>query len=194
MTFLPEWSMSWTNAFWFSALSLVTSFVLVRFFPGHFRKRVFTMPDFSTTWGRVAKRINMACMLTMLFVPLFAPLQFGSGYFIPGVGVYLLGYVFYVMALVNYATTEPGRPVVSGVYRLSRNPQQIGMIIMWTGVGMTTGVMLFLPCAACNSYSPIPRFLRRKSFALNGMARNTGNTCGVRPATCFSFDCFGTPF
>lgn len=166
MTFLPEWSMSWTNAFWFSALSLVTSFVLVRFFPGHFRKRVFTMPDFSTTWGRVAKRINMACMLTMLFVPLFAPLQFGSGYFIPGVGVYLLGYVFYVMALVNYATTEPGRPVVSGVYRLSRNPQQIGMIIMWTGVGMTTGVMLFFALCGMQLVFAYPTFLAQEEFCL----------------------------
>ncbi len=39
-----------------------------------------------------------------------------------------------VIAMLNFAKTERDKPVVTGIYRLSRHPIQIMAVVMWIGI------------------------------------------------------------
>lgn len=166
MTFFPEWTLAWDNAFWFTLVALSASFVLALVFPRDFRKRVFTMPKFESTWGRIAKRLNMFCLLFLLGLPLLTPIRADGPWFVPGVVLFFAGLVFYVAALLNYASTDPDRPVVKGVYRFSRNPQQMTTIMMWIGVGLATGTLLFICICLLQLVLAYPTFLVQEEFCI----------------------------
>ncbi len=58
------------------------------------------------------------------------PLKVDSIYFVVGLVLFIISFVAYIMSLVAYATSNPDKPVTKGIYKLSRNPQQISTILM----------------------------------------------------------------
>ena len=88
--------------------------------------------------------ITMAVLLGWL-----APLPIPAPMFIQwlGVGFAALGFVFGVLALIEFrrvrAALDPKKPtkilVTSGVYRFTRNPTYLGFVFMLIGLPMTVG-------------------------------------------------------
>jgi protein-S-isoprenylcysteine O-methyltransferase Ste14 len=144
MNLLPQLSIGWENAFWFSLLFWISNLIILKMYPDHYKDRVLKFPKLSGKSQEIIGRFNFILFQGLVFIVLFIPLQFETTWFIIGLILFTLSYTAYMMSLINYATSNPKYPVTKGIYRLSRNPQQISTIFMWIGIGFMCNCMLLI--------------------------------------------------
>jgi len=77
-------------------------------------------------------------LLWFIFVSL-TPLKIGDVVFVIGISMYSLGLIGFVIALVNFKNTPADQPVTSGLYRISRHPQQLAVSVSFLGIGIAIG-------------------------------------------------------
>ena len=101
--------------------------------------------DFQLT--RKENRLTYAVFLPMVvsFVyAVFLPLQLGTTWLYSGLLVFTFGIVFTTVALLNFATSPKGKVITKGLYRFSRNPMYIGLLLMQIGLGIACSSWLYL--------------------------------------------------
>ena len=101
--------------------------------------------DFQLT--RKENRLTYAVFLPMItsFVyAVFLPLQLGTIWLYSGLTIYLFGIVFTIVAILNFATSPKDKVINKGLYRFTRNPTYIGMILMQIGLGIACSSWLYL--------------------------------------------------
>jgi len=101
--------------------------------------------DFQLT--RKENRLTYAVFLPMVvsFVyAVFLPLQLGTTWLYSGLILYLFGVVFTIVAIRNFATSPKDKVITKGLYRFTRNPMYIGMLLMQLGVGIVGESWLYL--------------------------------------------------
>jgi len=74
----------------------------------------------------------------------FLPLQLGTTWLISGLIIYLFGIVSTIVAILNFATSPKDKVITTGLYRFTRNPTYIGIILMHIGLGIACSSWLFL--------------------------------------------------
>ena len=94
------------------------------------------------------ERRTMNAMLFTIFVSfvyaVFLPLQLGTAWFFPGLIIYLFGLLFTTTALLNFASTPKDELVTKGLYRISRNPMNIGWLVTQIGLSVACISWLYL--------------------------------------------------
>jgi protein-S-isoprenylcysteine O-methyltransferase Ste14 len=81
-------------------------------------------------------------MFSWIFLAIFTPLEFNRVIFVLGILVYLVGLVGMVGALLNYRDAPLDQPVTAGLYKISRNPQQVTILIAFLGISLMVGSWL----------------------------------------------------
>jgi len=74
----------------------------------------------------------------------FLPLQLGTTWLYSGLLVFTFGMVFTIVALLNFATSPKGRVITKGLYRFSRNPMYVGLLLMQIGLGIVCSSWLYI--------------------------------------------------
>lgn len=166
MNFLPQFELSLTNAFWFSIVFIITNIIMLRVHPSHYRKRVLSMPKFDNKFHQFAGMLNFIIFQGLVGILIFIPIQFNYNEFIIGMVIFTTGYILYVMSLYNYATSQPDKPVTKGVYKISRNPQQIFTILMWTGIGLLTSCWLIIFLCLLQLFLAYPTFIAQENYCV----------------------------
>ena len=166
MNLIPEFTISWMNGFWFSLVFIITNIVMIKIFPEHYKKRVLTMPKFNDMLTQAIGTFNFILFQGLIIISIFIPVKYKSVLFIHGIALFFIGYVFYVISLINYATTNPDRPVVKGMYKYSRNPQQIMTIVMWLGVGLAMSNYLILIICLIQIITVYPTFIAQEEYCI----------------------------
>jgi protein-S-isoprenylcysteine O-methyltransferase Ste14 len=101
--------------------------------------------DFQLT--RKEKRIINVIFLPMLIswvYAIFLPLQLGTAWLYSGLVIYLFAIVFTVVAILNFATSPKDKVITKGLYRFTRNPTYVGLILLHIGVGIACSSWLLL--------------------------------------------------
>jgi protein-S-isoprenylcysteine O-methyltransferase Ste14 len=101
--------------------------------------------DFQLT--RKENRIANAVFLPMVTswgYAVFLPLQLGTLWLYTGLTICLFGMIFTSIAILNFATSPKDKVVTKGLYRFTRNPTYIGIILMQTGLGIACASWLYL--------------------------------------------------
>jgi len=91
-------------------------------------------------------------LMNTIFLPMvvswvyavFLPLQLGTAWLYSGLVIFLFGIVFTIVAILNFATSPKDKVITKGLYRFTRNPTYIGMILMHIGLGVACSSWLFL--------------------------------------------------
>jgi len=73
---------------------------------------------------------------------IFTPLRTGSLFLYVGLAIYLLGFSVVMVSLFEYRRAEVDRLVTHGIYRVSRNPQWIGLVLVFVGTAMAVATWL----------------------------------------------------
>jgi protein-S-isoprenylcysteine O-methyltransferase Ste14 len=102
----------------------------------------------------------------IFILSILTPLQIGSNYFIPGMVLYDLGLSGFVVALFNFKNTPHDRPVTGGLYRVSRNPQQVMFFVTFIGVCVAMGSWLALLIQMASSVLLHTRILAEEKACL----------------------------
>ena len=80
-------------------------------------------------------------LLWLIWVSL-TPLKIGDVVFVVGISVYSLGLIGFVIALGSFKNTPVDQPVTSGLYRISRHPQQSTASLSFLGISIAIGSWL----------------------------------------------------
>jgi len=74
----------------------------------------------------------------------FLPLHFGTVWFYVGLLITLVGLVGTILILVGWARTSSGEPVTRGIYRYSRHPMYVTMVLVLLGLSIISVSWVFL--------------------------------------------------
>jgi protein-S-isoprenylcysteine O-methyltransferase Ste14 len=72
------------------------------------------------------------------------PLNINNPIFLLGTTIYFIGYLFVMSALHYFRITPIDQPVAGGPYRVSRNPQWVGLFLVFLGSAIATTVWFYI--------------------------------------------------
>jgi protein-S-isoprenylcysteine O-methyltransferase Ste14 len=101
--------------------------------------------DFKLT--RKENRLTYAVLLPMIIswvYAVFLPLQLGTAWLYSGLVICVCGMIFTSVAILNFATSPKEKVITKGLYRFTRNPTYIGIILMQIGLGIACSSWLYL--------------------------------------------------
>jgi protein-S-isoprenylcysteine O-methyltransferase Ste14 len=97
--------------------------------------------------GRVYRITGILSMLLWLLstaYSVFLPLKTGTVWFAAGLIVFLLGLFVDIASTVSFARTPQNMPVTGGIYRYSRHPIYVSLVMIYLGTGIASASWLFL--------------------------------------------------
>lgn len=101
-------------------------------------------------------RWNKALLLTQVIIlpftiiySFFLPLKLGTVWLYVGLPISVLGIIMPVISGVSlYSATAPlDKPVITGVYRITRNPEYFSVFLQYLGIGISCLSWAFILCA-----------------------------------------------
>jgi len=138
MSIVPTFEIGLWNA-WILTTILFLFIMLSGALPKNIGKRI--------TPVREVKKINSGMMIVffaLIIYSIFLPLKLGTIWLYIGLAVYILGFIISSAALFSIATTKPGEPFTTGMYRYSRHPIALGTLLPFIGTGIATASWLLL--------------------------------------------------
>jgi len=144
VSFLPAFELGLWNAWIFMAPALL---VLLLCFPVMMKKDA---PDGPTRIPCKSKiTLLVASLSKIIFFPavfysVFLPLRLGTIWFYVGFPITLIGLVGITIVLVGWIKTPVGQPVTRGIYRYSRHPMYVTMVLLLLGVSIISASWVFL--------------------------------------------------
>lgn len=74
-----------------------------------------------------------------LVLVIFSPINFNTLFFWLGSMIYLAGFIVMFAGLLVFRSTPADQPVHDGVYQYSRNPQWVGLVMIFMGACISCG-------------------------------------------------------
>ena len=135
MKIFPELQLAfvggWVFILFTVTIQLINLFLLV---PKDVRVRLLDRSEFSTqekVLTGIAKLFSMILLLNILLLPLDDPVEIVIGFML-----YSFGMVGMLYATYNFKNTPHDQPVSTGLYKISRNPQEVMLTIAFLGVAI----------------------------------------------------------
>ena len=91
-----------------------------------------------------ANRIYYAILVGLLVYSIFLPLRTGTTWLYIGLAIYLIGLVMFLASVARVAITPQGQLFTQGIYRYSRHPLYLSMLLTFAGVGMACASWVYL--------------------------------------------------
>jgi protein-S-isoprenylcysteine O-methyltransferase Ste14 len=130
-------------------IGLINGWVLIVLFFGAYGIMLIFFPKkaFARLYDRSGQRnhqvhrrlLGVILVLLWLILVSLSPLKIGDVLFVVGISVFSLGLIGFVIALVNFKNTPVDQPVTSGLYRISRHPQQLAVSLSFLGISIAIG-------------------------------------------------------
>ena len=142
MSLIPAFEIGVGNAWIFIVPYLLVNFGLPSLFVGS-KSTFWAWPSYT--------RIERICLLTAillmgcLFVySIFLPLSLGTTWLYAGLFVYLLGLAFITITMLTFINTTHDKPNTTGLYRISRHPMYLGILLVYVGIGIASSSWVYL--------------------------------------------------
>ena len=162
---MPEFQLGFYNGWWFLLAFIIINIMLMIIYPSHYAKRVFKLPDVTNEkFSSIIYAVVLNC--TMIY-SIFVSIKFHTIWFWLGLSVFSFSAMLFFVTMHNYATTNPSKPVVNGVYKFSRNPQQILAVFMWVGVAILTQSILILILCILQLFLMYPTLIAQERFCID---------------------------
>jgi protein-S-isoprenylcysteine O-methyltransferase Ste14 len=107
-------------------------------------------------WNEFSKPVKIVMIITQgIIIPFtiiysfFLPLKFGTVWFYVGLPISILGIIMPVLSGISlYDADAPlDKPVTTGVYRITRNPEYFSVFLQYLGIGISCLSWIFILCA-----------------------------------------------
>jgi protein-S-isoprenylcysteine O-methyltransferase Ste14 len=145
MALTPAFEIGAWNAWIFIVPYILTNFGLSFLFIN--RKSTFWAWPSYTRLERTCLLAGMVLMCSMWIYSIFLPLSLGTAWFYTGLSVYLLGWIFLLLAMVAFIATPVERPNTTGIYRITKHPWYIGMFLIYIGTGVAGASWVYILAA-----------------------------------------------
>jgi protein-S-isoprenylcysteine O-methyltransferase Ste14 len=88
--------------------------------------------------------LGRVCAISFVILSIFTALNTGSALFYLGIVIYAIGYIVVMVAMNDLKQVSVGEVTTTGLYRYSRNPQWLGLVMVFLGTVLAMGVWLHL--------------------------------------------------
>ena len=161
-----EISIGWAYAWWFPAVYLLMTLVIMIIFGKGFIKKFLRFPG-ARFKGKIPTLVSSTLFSRgIMAYAIFIPLQVGTIWFWIGITVFSISAIFSAISMINFASTPHNQPVTKGMYRISRNPVQVLAIIMVIGIGLATLSWIILVTSLLLAVVSYPTFLAQERSCL----------------------------
>jgi len=138
MEVFPGLELGVLNGWFLVAIFYLVFAILLVLFPRPVVTRLYDRSGQRKPRG-VRRVLGLLLFFSWLVLSILSPLKQGDPVFVLGLGLYSLGLMGFVAALFNYAHTPLDQPVTSGLYRISRHPQQFMILVSFLGISIAIG-------------------------------------------------------
>lgn len=159
MSWLPSFEIGFWNAWIFMLYFPLQPFIL-RYVDkalgdGHIMEKMGEGP--TNLEEKRNNTIYLAIIFLLIAYSVFLPLKLGTGWLYAGLTIYLVGMAVLFTAIMNSAVTPLGQPFIKGMYRFSRHPLYLSIMIIHCGVGIASASWIFLLFSALLIIIQIPQ-------------------------------------
>ena len=142
MLLIPAFEIGVWNAWILIVPYLLVNFGLSFLFVG--RKSAFWAWPSYAPLERMCLVIGELLMGGLWIYSVFLPLTVGTAWFYAGLPVYLLGLAFITIAMLTFIATPVDEPNTTGLYRISRHPMYLGILLVYIGIGIASASWVYL--------------------------------------------------
>ena len=138
MRFFPKMTLGWLNGWIPLAIFYALFGIFLLGCSKGIVKKLYSVAGWSKReyfLSAIGKPFSLACIVLVTFSPLIYPM----GFFFAGVICYLLGSAVMFISLFEYRQTPVDEPVIGGIYHFSRNPQWVGLVLIFAGTAIMAG-------------------------------------------------------
>ncbi|GAH38370.1 unnamed protein product, partial [marine sediment metagenome] len=138
MEIFPAFEIGWLNGWIFMLIFFLIFGIVIKTCP----KEVITRLYDNKGWTRtqyIFTKLAKLCALIHLILVIFTPLNIGSIEFIIGISIFLIGTIGFVIAVINFKKAPLDKPITSGLYKISRNPQIMTLLLVSFGTSLMIG-------------------------------------------------------
>ncbi len=143
MELFPALRLGWLNGWIFLPLIYFSTEGLAKSLPKDISPRLFDHGAW-TRKDETAALIAGIPTLAFFVLLILTPLKIGSWLLPVGAALFAAGAVACAHSIWMFAKTPEGEPVTRGLYRISRNPQTVGMFLAIIGAGLAIGSWIAL--------------------------------------------------
>jgi len=147
MSFVPAFEIGLWNA-WIFMLAFLIGHALPAFLwtraSESLKKRTWPADVYLNKTEKIIGTLPMPIIGLLLVYSIFLPLPSGTALFYTGLIIFLLGLIVYVMLPKGVSDIPPDKPYTKGLYRYSRHPIYLTMMLELIGVGIASASGLFL--------------------------------------------------
>ena len=143
MDLWPNLNLTLYNGWIFLILFYILQFYNVTFVSTQVRERLFDRSNFDRKqwiFTLIGKFIGVGAMILMILTPI----AYGNLEFLLGFIIYIIGMIGLRYAVVNFITTPLNQPVTKGIYKYSRNPQELMLTVILLGIGLIVGSWIII--------------------------------------------------
>jgi protein-S-isoprenylcysteine O-methyltransferase Ste14 len=145
MKIFPELQIGILNGWIPLVLYLIGLILSVSLYSKESRLWLFNNPKDESKRVLVFIRLGgQLAMMAYIVMMIFTPLNIDHPIFFVGAVIYSVGYIFEMSALHYFRITPFGQPVMGGPYRVSRNPQWLGLFLVLLGSAIAAGIWLYI--------------------------------------------------
>jgi len=153
MSLIPDFELGFWNAWIIAVLGFVLPNIISFLLP-RANKEVVNKRMGKFKWSEFSKTVRIVLIITQVIImpftiiySFFLPLKLGTVWFYVGLPISILGIIMPFMAGVPFATAPLDKPITTGVYRISRNPEYFSVFLQYLGIGISGLSWVFILCA-----------------------------------------------
>ncbi len=140
MSLIPAFELGLWNA-WILIVPLLVTWI---FTITLMLKRGEKMPQFRRRKERILSNLLTLSIFVPFIYSIFLPLKLGTAWFYVGFLIYLVGMIFIITADLAFTTTPTDKPVTKWVYHFSRNPMDVGWLLIYLGIAVSCISWIYL--------------------------------------------------
>jgi protein-S-isoprenylcysteine O-methyltransferase Ste14 len=130
---IPKLSIGLLNGWIYFVFYLIIFIIVMSTCSKEVKKRLYDR----SIWDKKTKIITAIGKLfsfANIIMIFLATIQFDTIEFVIGTVLYLVGLIGLGIAIINYRNAPLNKPITSGLYRISRNPQMVMIYVMFAGM------------------------------------------------------------
>jgi protein-S-isoprenylcysteine O-methyltransferase Ste14 len=132
------------NAWWFM-LVFPLQMLAVMLLPKRIGERVsHPSGEKKPTRDRILDKLTEILWIGATLYSIVIPFITGTAWFYTGLVCFIAGLAVLVLSVVTVAQTPEGEPFSDGIYKISRHPMYLSMILVYLGVSIASASWIFL--------------------------------------------------
>ena len=153
MELIPALRIGWLNGWTLMCLLYLVFGAFLLTFPKDVRTRLFYYDG--SRWSkkqRIFYVLGRVSVLVYLVLIIFTPFRTVNSILIPGIFLFAIGLIGFIVALSNFKNMLFNQPATLGLYRVSRHPQILMLFISSVGICIAIGSWIALLILAISRF------------------------------------------